>query len=339
MERLEFAAPIPEARRVLGRIRGQLESCGPRGRCRHRFCPVCRPAHVWHERQCLEQTLTELRDASPETVAFHVTLTVRTVPLDELRACVGVMGKAFDPLMHRQPFRLCRDYVRRREERLSSSGDEMHANPHFHVLLLAPPELEDAVADEAVWSRHWADCLGHRYAIIVDVRRLACEKAQHDLLRYMTKEAAPPDRPTDRGGGKSFTCAALLRGQCSTGDLARDGRALAEYFCQTRGLRGIAVGGQLRAYFTQARQARRAHWKASHDRDAEHGSKAPSPVDADGKPRSVRPPRSHRAGDRVDRRSHDPSGPAGAKRRHTGRPVPYRGARRGRTPAQTAYNP
>ena len=121
--------------------------------CRVRHCPVCqwRRSMAWRAR--FFRAVPKVLEAHPGVNWIFLTLTVRNCAIEELRATVDGMNKAFHRLVKRKQFPAM-GYVRSLEVTRSSDGS---AHPHFHALLVVPPSYfkGSSYVSQAKWTELW----------------------------------------------------------------------------------------------------------------------------------------------------------------------------------------
>lgn len=109
----ECSSYAPEVARCCERIVSQIHT--PEGRdpeallrggwfCKRRLCPICEARLARMRRFCILRGLRDFREVFPTHKAILVTLTVRNVPLGELRAEVQRLHKGWHLLTKRKEF-------------------------------------------------------------------------------------------------------------------------------------------------------------------------------------------------------------------------------------------
>lgn len=215
-----------------GRLLGPHRSCG------QRLCPTCqaRRATRWAHR---------VRDALPELSArpgrwVFLTLTMRNVPLGELRAGLTRLHRAVDRLTHRREW-APRGWIRQTEVTINAATGEAH--PHVHMLLLMPadysprrpprrerssggrPRIVAGYMSQKRLRELWAAALGADYDPRVWVQLLAWEdesqrrRAVLEVCKYGVKPAelaglSAGDLATligELGGTRTFSSCGELR--------------------------------------------------------------------------------------------------------------------------------
>ena len=177
--------------------------------CRVRHCPVCqwRRSLMWMAR--FLQAAPRLLARYPEARPLFLTLTQKNVPITELRATLGRMSKAWERLTKRKKFAAVLGWIRTAEVTHARDGS---AHPHFHALLIVPPEYfrrRGRYVTQAEWTAIWRDSLRVDYDPILHVTAVKSRAAgrngapsaslvdaARETLKYAVK---PADMTTDSG--------------------------------------------------------------------------------------------------------------------------------------------
>ena len=141
--------------------------------CDVRWCSMC----AWRKsRKYASETrsvLTQLEALRPVRYVF-LTLTMRNIPLPELKTAIKTMNRAFNLLTKSPEFEgVVLGYVRALEA-LGGNTQAGEAHPHFHVLLVVKPEYFSGKGyiTQARWAELWQRCLRVDYLPVVDVRKV-----------------------------------------------------------------------------------------------------------------------------------------------------------------------
>ncbi len=193
--------------------------------CRVRHCPVCqwRRSLMWQAR--FLQALPAIEAAHPKARWLFLTLTVRNMPISELRASLQDMNKAWQRLIKRQEFASnVQGWIRTTEV---TRGRDDSAHPHFHCLLMVRPSYftHNYVKQER-WTDLWRECARLDYTPIVDIRTVKA------------RLGAPGESPLRRAVSET------LKYAVKPGDMRDDW--LIELTRQVHRLRFIASGGALK---------------------------------------------------------------------------------------------
>jgi plasmid rolling circle replication initiator protein Rep len=217
--------------------------------CRVRFCPVCqwRKALMWVAR-FLKAMPKYLADY-PKLVPVFLTLTVRNCPVDELRATVGEMNRAFTRMSQRRAWP-GEGWVKSLE--VTRNPETREAHPHFHCLMFVKPGYfkGKGYITQQGWRELWRDCLRVDYLPVVNVKRVKSKKPGGD------------DAIGAVGGGIVET----LKYSVKPEDLVSDGDWLYGITQQLHNTRAVAIGGNLRGYIREDEPEDLAH---SEDADLE----------------------------------------------------------------------
>jgi plasmid rolling circle replication initiator protein Rep len=208
--------------------------------CGFRFCPMCqaRRASEWGVR---------LREALPAATAelgeevCHLTLTIRNVPLEQLRAAIDDLHEALKRFTSRAKF-AATGWVRNTEVTVNHETYEAH--PHIHLLLFMRPGYFAApwrkekpagggrprivpgyMTAEEYWEL-WQECARLDYAPSIRIQRVRLDttkgqRAIYEVTKYGMKPAELTSLPA---------------------------HLLPTLIEQLRGVRTIGVGGALRAF-------------------------------------------------------------------------------------------
>jgi len=137
--------------------------------CRVRHCPVCqwRRSLMWQAR--FLKALPAIEQAYPTARWLFLTLTVRNMPITELRASIQEMNKAWNRLRLRREFAgNVQGWIRTTEV---TKGQDGLAHPHFHCLLMVRPSyFGKCYVKHERWVELWQECARLDYRPSVDIR-------------------------------------------------------------------------------------------------------------------------------------------------------------------------
>jgi plasmid rolling circle replication initiator protein Rep len=137
--------------------------------CRVRHCPVCqwRRSLMWQAR--FLKALPAIEAAYPNARWLFLTLTVRNVPISELRSQIRSMNEAWNRFVQRREFGAVQGWIRTTEV---TRADNDYAHPHFHVLLMVRPSYFSSkyYVTQSRWTELWRECARLDYTPIIDVR-------------------------------------------------------------------------------------------------------------------------------------------------------------------------
>jgi plasmid rolling circle replication initiator protein Rep len=163
--------------------------------CRVRHCPVCqwRRSMMWQAR--FLKSLPSIEAAHPNARWLFLTLTVRNMPLLELRESLQAMNKAWQRLIKRSEFAgNVQGWVRTTEV---TRGKDDSAHPHFHVLLMVRSSyFKKHYVKHERWADLWRECARLDYQPSVDIRTVKpkpgtsespLRRAVAETLKYAVK--------------------------------------------------------------------------------------------------------------------------------------------------------
>jgi plasmid rolling circle replication initiator protein Rep len=137
--------------------------------CRVRHCPVCqwRRSLMWQAR--FLKALPGIEAAHPKARWLFLTLTVRNVPVTELRSQIRSMNEAWRRFVLRPEFALnVQGWIRTTEV---TRGKDGSAHPHFHALLMVRPSyFTKYYVTQSRWTELWRECARLDYRPSVDIR-------------------------------------------------------------------------------------------------------------------------------------------------------------------------
>jgi plasmid rolling circle replication initiator protein Rep len=198
--------------------------------CRVRHCPVCqwRLTLMWVARAL--QGMPKITKDYPKARWMFLTLTVKNVPLVNLRVTVKDMNKAFDRLSKRKEWKPVLGWARSLEVTRSKDGE---AHPHFHVLMMVRPSyFTREYVKQKDWREIWKSCLRADYLPVVNVKTVKAKSGSENqdegiasAIRETFKYAVKPE------------------------DLAADQDWLIELTDQMQNARSVNIGGVLRKYW------------------------------------------------------------------------------------------
>jgi plasmid rolling circle replication initiator protein Rep len=218
--------------------------------CRVRFCPVCQ----WRRSQMLLarffQALPRIEKDYPTVRYVFLTLTVKNCPVDELRATVQHMSKAWSNLTKRKAFPAI-GFVRTLEitketdiydkttKTLIRKARSDYAHPHYHVLLaLKPSYFSRNYLSASDWSALWQNALKADYKPICDVRIVKPNKNHRNALEGDTS-------------GIKAAIVEVIKYTVKPDDMLQDADFLLSLVDQLHNIRAMALGGIFKAYLKE----------------------------------------------------------------------------------------
>lgn len=172
--------------------------------------------------------------AVPKILATHsqarflfLTLTVRNCAIEDLRATLKLMNKAWQRLSERKEFPAF-GWVKAVEV---TRGQDGTAHPHFHVMLMVQPSyFKKGYLSQARWTELWQKSLRVDYTPLVNVKAVKPR----------------PGHEGDLGAGMTAGLLETLKYGVKESDLVADREWLLELTRQLHKTRAVAVGGVLR---------------------------------------------------------------------------------------------
>src|SRR5690349_17437405 len=205
--------------------------------CRVRHCPVCqwRRSLMWQAK--VYRALPALLRDFPHTRFLFMTLTVRNCEVNELRATLTHMGKAWVRLTQLRSWP-ARGWVRAVE--ITRSQRDRSAHPHYHCLLMVPPAyFQGDYLKQKEWAELWRQCLRVDYRPVIDVRTVKLD------LPQTSRRVNPP--PKQLWGA----VAEILKYAVKPSDMMRDHEWFRGLVDQVHKIRGVAIGGVLKRYIKE----------------------------------------------------------------------------------------
>ncbi len=155
--------------------------------CRVRHCPVCqwRRSLMWQAR--FLKALPAIEVAYPSARWLFLTLTVRNMPVQELRASIQEMNRAWQRLIKRPEFAAVQGWIRTTEV---TRGHDDSAHPHFHVLLMVRPSYfgKGYVTHER-WVDLWQECARLDYRPSVRIEAVKPKKGMKGVTESPIRRA------------------------------------------------------------------------------------------------------------------------------------------------------
>jgi plasmid rolling circle replication initiator protein Rep len=200
--------------------------------CHWRHCPMCQQRRSLRNKARFLEALPGIEKAHPGARWLMLTLTVRNCPVEELRATITAMNKAWNRLTQRSEFQQVKGWVRATE--VTKAADDT-AHPHFHCLLMVSPSYFAGrhYVTQARWVQVWREVAKLDYDPIVDVR----------VVRPKVRDGVQVV------GALVAAAAEVLKYSTKAEDLAESPEWLAEYIKQVHCLKFLTSGGALAGIF------------------------------------------------------------------------------------------
>lgn len=139
--------------------------------CRDRLCPICE----WRlSLRRFAEMMAVLNMLQPEIIEnnYHVsmlTLTVRNMPLEELRSAIEAFSKAWHDMSRREFFKgAVVGWSRSLEITYNNRTNTYH--PHYHCILIWRPDEDSTEITAKVMKKAWKDAYNCDYDPIIDIR-------------------------------------------------------------------------------------------------------------------------------------------------------------------------
>lgn len=161
--------------------------------CKQRLCPLCaaRKAHIMARR--LIRTMERARAEHPDCEVLFLTLTVRSVRGEDLRAALDALTRGWYRLCHRRAVeRAIGGWYRAIE--ITRNGRTGTYHPHIHAILMAPADYarrsSGLYITHARWREMWQQSLRADYAPQVRIQRARGKAGAADAAASAVVEAA-----------------------------------------------------------------------------------------------------------------------------------------------------
>lgn len=159
--------------------------------CKVRHCPVCAWRRGLRNVARFFTKLPELAAAFPKHRWLFLTLTVKNIPLEQLRAEIAAMNTAWKRLIQRQDWP-ADGWIRTVEVTRAKDGK---AHPHFHVMLMVPAGyFARGYLNQKEWAQLWREAGRLDYDPVVNVKVVkpkvegqTLQAAIVETLKYGTK--------------------------------------------------------------------------------------------------------------------------------------------------------
>jgi plasmid rolling circle replication initiator protein Rep len=222
--------------------------------CRVRTCPICQ----WRRSQMLLARFFEayprIKNDYPTVRYVFLTLTVKNCPVNELRATVQHMGKAWDRLAKRKAFPAIgfvrslevtkeTDTYDKKTKQLIHKARPNYAHPHFHILLALKPSYfvgRNYLSTEK-WSELWQDSLKVDYKPVCDIRIVKASKFDSN------------ETDSDIDGIKA-AIVEVIKYTVKPSDMVHSGDFLTALVEQLHKLRAVTFGGIFKDYLAEVKE-------------------------------------------------------------------------------------
>jgi plasmid rolling circle replication initiator protein Rep len=172
--------------------------------CRVRHCPVCqwRRSMMWQAR--FLKALPAIEVAYPNARWLFLTLTVKNMPVQELRRSIQEMNRAWQRLIKREEFAAVQGWIRTTEV---TRGQNDFAHPHFHCLLMVRPSYfsNKYYVTHERWVQLWQECARLDYRPSVRIETVKPKKGikgatESPIRRAVSETLKYAVKPEDMSG-------------------------------------------------------------------------------------------------------------------------------------------
>lgn len=201
--------------------------------CHIRFCPVCqwRRSNVWHSKALT--IIPKVLADYPTYRWLFLTLTVKDIPVTNLRDQVTHLNKSFERLTKLKDFP-GEGWIKCVEVTRSETQDG-YAHPHLHVLMIVKSTYFSAnYLSVEKWREMWRKSARLDYFCQVDVVSFQKSKRDPDGIKSLTK----------------MICE-TIKYQVKESDLVADGKWTIDLTEQLKKTRAISIAGILKPYFRE----------------------------------------------------------------------------------------
>ena len=173
--------------------------------CRVRHCPVCQWRRSLRMRALMYKNIESVMNSYPSHRWIFLTLTVKNPHVTDLRSTLKEMNAGWQRLRQTKRFESVVDGFLKATEltRPRYKGQEMHAHPHFHVMLLVKSTYFKGTSyiKQSEWTEMWIKAMRLDYYPQVDVRAVKPNKkktaeqnqaALHDAILETFKYSVKP---------------------------------------------------------------------------------------------------------------------------------------------------
>ena len=207
--------------------------------CRVRYCPVCQWRRSLKWKAKAHKILPSIVEEYPTYRWLFLTLTSQNCKIEELRATLQQLNRAWQRMSQRKIFPGV-GWLKSTEVTRSKYGA---AHPHFHCLLMVRPSyFGKSYIKQDKWVELWKSCLKADYEPVLDVRAIKPDLQPTilipEILKYCVKES----------------------------DLVGDRKWFLELTQQMHGLRTISTGGIIKESLAHLENSE-AYNKSSEDTD------------------------------------------------------------------------
>jgi len=204
--------------------------------CRVRWCPICqwRKSLMWQAKA--KKIIPKVIEAYPTYRWLMLTLTVKNIPVTELRSTIVEMNKSFQRFSELKAFP-GEGWIKRCEVTQEKNRSD-YAHPHFHILIVVKSTFFGrGYLNYEDWQAMWKKSARLDYDPQVDIRAIKTPKLDSaDPTTYSNLVTAVYE---------------VIKYQVKVSDLTHDSDWFLEMSDQLYRTRAISVSGILRKYFRE----------------------------------------------------------------------------------------
>jgi len=211
--------------------------------CHYRHCPICQWRRSLRTKAIVMSALPTILQQYPTARFAMLTLTVRNVPIADLRQTILAMNKGWKRLIERKDWPAL-GWVRGVEV---TAGEDCTAHPHYHALLMLPASYFSgkAYVPTKEWVQRWRQSARLDYDPICDIR----------AIRVKAVSQVPSEGTDARLLAISSAVSEVAKYATKTEDLMGCGPDwLREYVAQVNGLKFLTSGGALKGVLKDVRK-------------------------------------------------------------------------------------
>lgn len=168
--------------------------------CKDRFCPFCNWRRQMKYSKMIYTKIKALEEDKKLRYIF-LTLTVKNCKLNDLRATIQLMNKAFERMSRSVRFKKSIVGFLRVLEFTVQKNDNSMMHPHFHILLVVPSGYFDTKKNNYIkkeeFSKMWQKALRVDYIPVVDVRIVKSNKEKNANASIVAEMCKYPLKDTD----------------------------------------------------------------------------------------------------------------------------------------------
>lgn len=148
--------------------------------CQLPLCPIC----MWRRSEKIHgqtyKIINHLEESGKNYKYIFLTLTVKTIPGEELNGALDGIQEAWKRMINRAAFKkMSRGWIKTLEISYNYKTEEFH--PHLHVIIAVDPEYLDEkknYIEQSDWRKMWQETMRIDYDPFVDVRMVVKDKGR-----------------------------------------------------------------------------------------------------------------------------------------------------------------